>query len=76
MRHTLMSFEKITIFNYVNYFFTNPKEILTSPFQIVVAICWPKLLRHSPPEPLLRKEVVNQMLLAMMASQYQPETVK
>jgi len=38
-----MSFEKITIFNYVNYFFTNPKEIITSPFQIFAAICWPKL---------------------------------
>ena len=35
-----------------------------------------KALRHSPPEPLLWKEVVNQMLPAIMASQYHPETMK
>jgi hypothetical protein len=34
-----------------------------------------KVLRHSAPEPLLRKEAENQMLPAMMASQYHPETV-
>jgi len=33
-----------------------------------------KVLRHNTPEPLLWKEAMNQMLPAMMASQYHPVT--